>query len=484
MSAADNHPSDDNDNPVNADPAAAYEQPDLERPASSAPTEPELEQELPIGHEVRAPHDPYAALRNPNFLLFMGIWWVSVIGHQILSTALAWEIYDVTGSELLLGWVAGVQVIPLFLLALPAGHLADRVDRRGIIAVSAFGSGLCSLGLAFLSYREGMIPWMFALLIVASAFLVLGRPARSSLLPLILSPESFSNGVTWNASAFQISAVLGPALGGAVVAWSLGKFGSVSPAYFIDAVCAFALASLIFLVRLRRPDEDKTVDRSVLAGFRFVWRTKIILATMMLDLFAVLLGGATWLLPVFAKDILQVGPTGQGWLRAAEAIGAFSMSMLIAHLPPMKHAGRAMLLSVAGFGVATIVFGLSRNFWLSFAMLVLVGALDSVSVVVRHTLVQVLTPDSMRGRVAAVNNISIGASNELGGLESGLVAAFFGPVFSVVAGGIGTILVVLGIALKWPQVRTFGSLQDAKDYRGETEEDQRGFGVMSKKSTT
>jgi MFS family permease len=192
-----------------------------------------------------------------------------------------------------------------------------------------------------------------------------------------------------------------------------------------------------------------------------VWRTKIILATITLDLFAVLLGGAVVLLPLVATDILHVGSVGYGWLRAAPAVGAFLMAISVAHLRPMKHAGRGMLWAVAGFGAATIVFGLSRNYWLSLAMLFLTGAFDNISVLVRHTLVQVLTPDNMRGRVSAVNNVFIGSSNHLGDFESGVTAWMFGVVGSIVLGGIGTILVVIAAALAWPEVRAFGSLKDA-----------------------
>lgn len=216
--------------------------------------------------------------------------------------------------------------------------------------------------------------------------------------------------------------------------------------------------------------------QSLSAGMRFVWNTRIIFATLSLDLFAVLLGGAVYLLPVFATDILKVGSVGFGLLRAADTIGAFVMTLTIAHLPPMKRAGRAMLLSVAGFGICTIVFGLSTSFWLSMAMLLLIGAFDSISVIVRHTLVQVLTPDAMRGRVSAVNNIFIGASNELGGLESGVTAYWWGPVRSVVVGGIGTLTTVIAIAFMFPQVRKFGSLRDARP--AEEEPQDRGFPVV------
>jgi MFS family permease len=442
----------------------AYEGPDLERAASASPTEGELERETPsISALDRSPapprHDPYAALRYGNYVLFSAGWLLSVIGHHMVSTALGWEVYDRTGSKLALGWVAGIQVIPLFALALPAGRWADVFDRRRIIAISSIGAAMCSLGLAMLSYRPGSVPWMYAILGLNAAFLVIGRPARSSLLPLIVPPAVFANAVTWNSSFFQLATMSGPALAGLVVAWSLRRYGSVSAAYAIDVACALVFAVLIFTVRIR-PIADATehADRSLLAGFRFIWQRRIIFATMALDLFAVLLGGAVWLLPVFAKDILHVGPTGLGWLRAADAIGAFVMSMIVAHLPPMKHAGRNMLLAVAGFGVATIVFGVSKSFWLSMAALFAIGALDAISVVVRHTLVQVLTPDAMRGRVSAVNNISIGASNELGGLESGVAAALLGPVAAVVFGGVGTIVTVIIVAVLSPQLRRFGRL--------------------------
>jgi MFS family permease len=444
----------------NTDSRLAYEAPDPERPATSAPTEGELERESPAVHALdRSPapagHDPYAALKFPNFILFSVGWMISVIGHQMQSTALGWEIFDRTGSKLALGWVAGIQVIPVMALALPGGMLADTFDRRRIIALSGGLAAVCSLALAALSYREGSIPWMFVMLFLSSAALTIGRPARSSLMPLIVPSWAFSNAVTWNSTIFQIASMAGPAMAGLVIS------RSTRLVYLIDAGCAGIFALLILFTRIRRVRQSAVETRStgnVLAGLRFVWNTRIILATMTLDLFAVLLGGAVYLLPVFAKDILHVDAVRFGWLRAAEAIGALTMSLVMAHLPPMKHAGRSMLLAVMGFGVCTIIFGLSRWFWLSFAMLLMTGALDTVSVVVRHTLVQVLTPDNMRGRVSAVNNIFIGASNELGGLESGLTAAWLGPVRSVVVGGVGTIMTVAAVALWSPQIRRYGRL--------------------------
>ena len=250
--------------------------------------------------------------------------------------------------------------------------------------------------------------------------------------------------------------MLGPAAGGALIALT----HQAVVVYAINAVATLICLTLIALVRSRQPvlaREDMSVS-SLLAGFKFVYRTKIILGTITLDLFAVLLGGATALLPVYAKDILRVGPTGLGILQAALPLGSVISAFYLAHRSPLQRAGHALVWAVTAFGLATVVFGLSRSFWLSFAMLFACGAVDNVSVVVRHTLVQLLTPDEMRGRVSAVNSLFIGTSNELGGFESGFVAHFFGPIFSVVAGGVGTIIVVIATALIWPEIRKYGRL--------------------------
>jgi len=297
---------------------------------------------------------------------------------------------------------------------------------------------------------------MYLFIVSTAVVTAIGWPARSALMPQIIPAAAFSNATMWSSSAFQTAMVVGPAIGGALLIFSLPA------AYLVDAGCSFVCVAMMAMLRVRlpaRPREPATLQ-TLLAGVRFVWRAKPILATITLDLFAVLLGGAVYLLPIFATEILHVGSVGFGWLRAAPALGAVMMGLVLAHRPPMRHAGKAMLWAVAGFGAATIIFGLSRNFWLSLAMLFLTGAFDNISVVVRHSLVQMLTPDAMRGRVSAVNNIFIGASNELGGFESGMTAALLGPVVSVVAGGVGTILVVLGIGWLWPQVRRVGTLHD------------------------
>jgi len=480
----------------------AYEQPDNERPASAAPTEADLERETP---SVRAldysppplAHDPYLALRFPEYLRFSVGWIFAVVGHYMVSTAIGWEIIQRTKSTLDLGYVAGVQALPLIFLALPAGLLADRMDRRRLSAFTSILAGVCSAGLGLCSYRPGLLGWMYVLIMFNSAALILGRPARAALLPRLVPTEAFTNALTWNSTIFQVASMSGPALAGLVIAISLKHFHSVKLAYFIDAASQVVYAAFIMTLPARgylseEPAEELAKDRpptwsSLWDGVRFVSRTKLLLAAMTLDLFAVLLGGAVYLLPVFATDILHVGSVGFGWLRAAEAIGAFIMALFIAHMPPMQRAGRSLLLAVAGFGICTLVFGLSRNFWLSFAALCCLGACDNVSVVVRHTLVQILTPDVMRGRVSAVNQVFIGASNELGGLESGLTAAAFsalatffgataaranvlGPVWSVLFGGTGTLVVVAIVAAVWPQVLALGTLQDLKPVEPPAEE--------------
>ena len=288
-------------------------------------------------------------------------------------------------------------------------------------------------------------------------------PARSSLMPQLVPRPIFSNAVSWAISGFEMASLAGPAIGGMLI----GIFGGATKVYLLAAVGS-VFYFLMLAAMTKRPylaesqnGNAATKDwRSFVVGFSYVWQTKLLLSVMSLDLFAVLLGGAVALLPVFAKDILRVGPVGLGWMQAAPSIGAVTMALLTTHLPPLKRAGRALLWAVAGFGAATIVFGLSRNFWLSVAMLFLTGAFDNISVVIRHTLVQLLTPDEMRGRVSAVNGMFINASNEIGRFESGSVAALAGTIFSVVSGGIGTLIVVAATAFASPQLRRYGSLAD------------------------
>ena len=398
--------------------------------------------------------DPYASFRLPTYRAYVIGWVVAMIGTRIQSVAIGWEMYQRTGDPLALGFVGLAQALPTMLGALPAGYLADRFDRTRLVMVSLFFMAFTSLALAALSFTHGSVGLMYLFLFLDATAVILGRPARTAMIPNLVPTSVFPNAVMWNTSLNQITAVVGPALGGVVVAFS------VPMAYVIAA--ASSVVFMVLLGRMKFTGQVKPVGaaslQGLVAGMEFVWRKKIVLTMISLDMFAVLLGGAVYLLPVYAEDILNVGATGFGWLRAAPAIGAFAMAMLLLYLPPMKKAGRLLLWSVAAFGVATIVFGVTRSFWVALAMLFLTGAFDNVSMVIRGTLIQLLTPDAMRGRVSAVNSIFIGASNELGGMESGLVAHWFGPVFSVVSGGIGTLVVVGLTALASPELRRYGAL--------------------------
>jgi MFS family permease len=417
--------------------------------------------------DLHLPHDAYAALRVPEFRRYWTGNLLALLGSQMQFVAIGWDIYERTGQSLQLGLVGLVQVIPVILLALPAGQVVDRHDRRHVIMAALLTMVGCSLALAGISRWQADYRWIYACLFIngmARAFLL---PAKSALLPLLLSRSRFANAVTWATSAFQLSSVVGPALGGLLIAWTGGAFW----VYVLDAALSLSLFWAVRRIRPRPPLEstDQMGWRSLLAGAAFVWRTKLILGAISLDMFAVLLGGATALLPIYAKDILRSGPDGLGWLRAAPGLGALLTSYLVTHGPPFRRAGLTLLWAVAGFGVATVVFGVARSFWLAWAMLFLTGACDMVSVVIRHTLIQLWTPDAMRGRVSAVNGMFIGISNELGEFESGTVAHWFdrsddpvfGPTVSVVSGGLGTLLIVALTAWRFPEVRRHRRLDEA-----------------------
>lgn len=435
-----------------------------------------------------AKRDAYAAFRFPAYRDYAVGNFVSSLGRQMLAVAIGYEIFQRTRSATALGLVGLMGALPIIGLSIPAGIAADRLNRKALFLITQLITALTSIGLVVLAIKHLAIPaieplagatralyviaaWfgekrgvifdpalplVYVLLFLSGVARAFGWAARSALFPNLVPRAVLSNAVMWNSSAFEFTCVVGPALGGLAIA----QFGC-APVYGVDAFCA--LACLAFVLPIHAPQEIAASHphalRDLFTGLRFVHENKVILATITLDLFAVLLGGALALLPIFADQILHVNVIGLGWLRAAPSLGAVLMAFVLAHRPPLRQAGDAMLLAVAGFGAATIVFGLSKNYALSFAALVLTGACDNISVVVRHTLVQLLTPDHMRGRVSAVNNIFIGSSNELGAFESGITAAFFGPVISVVGGGVATIIVVLATAWKWPQVRAIGALQ-------------------------
>ena len=417
-------------------------------------------------------HDPYHAFRFRDYQFFAAGNLLSVIGRQMVAVAIGWEVYQRTcsiGTEYaasMLGYIGLALGLPVIIFAIPAGQAADRYSRRKILLVTQLLTALSSIGLVIWSYHHASFAWMFTLIFLSGIARTFSWAARTPFMSNLVPADVLSNAVTWNSSLFQGASVVGPALGG----FLLTKLG-FPLIYGIDAFFALAFLALLLPIKHRQENGKPMAQgwSALFSGIRFVFNTKVILATITLDLFAVLFGGATALLPIFADKILHSDAIGLGWLRAAPSIGAVGMGLLMAYLPPMKRAGRSMLHAVAWFGIATIVFGLSKSFWLSMAALAFTGAVDTVSVIVRHTLVQLLTPDAMRGRVSAVNNVFIGSSNELGAFESGMTAAWFGPVVSVVGGGVVTVLVVLATMKKWPQVMGLGSFASMKPMEDTTQ---------------
>jgi len=415
---------------------------------------------------VSTGHDPYAVLRNRDFVLYLTGRLIAAFGQQMLTVAVGWELYERTHSALNLGYVGLTQMIPMVLCTLPAGHVADNYQRKRVIIAMISVIALASFGLTLISALHAPVVWIYVCLFVSGMARTFLWPASAAFLPHLVPRHLFSRAVTWNSGTFHLSSVGGPAAGGALIALT----HNAAVVYALNAAAALICLMLVCFIQRRHvvAAREKMTLANLVAGFKFVLQNRIIFGTITLDMFAVLLGGATALLPVYAKDVLRVGPSGLGVLQAAMPMGAVLCALIIAHRAPLEKAGRALLWAVAGFGVGIVVFGLSRWFWLSFVALFMCGAVDNVSVVVRHTLVQLLAPDEKRGRVSAVNSLFIGTSNELGGFESGAVAHLFGPgmgnaiatgaLVSVVSGGVGTILVVIAVALTWPEIRRYGRL--------------------------
>ncbi len=413
---------------------------------------------------------PYDVLRNANFVRYLLGRFIANSGQQMFAMAVGWEIYERTGSAMALGLVGLTQVIPMFLFTLPAGHLADNHSRKQIIMITVSVVAAANVGLAVISASGAPVPLMYLCLFVASSARTFSGAAIASFLPQLVERPMFSRAVTWNSGMFQLSSIIGPSLGGILIAAFAHR---AWPIYALNTLAALSFCALLGSIRIKQviAVKEKLTFKNLLTGFRFVFSTRIVLGIITLDMFAVLLGGATALLPVYAKEILRGGPRALGFLQAALPLGALLCAFYLAHRPPLQKAGRSLLWSVVCFGLATIAFGLSQWFWFSFAMLFACGMADNVSVVVRHTLVQMLTPDEKRGRVSAVNNLFIGTSNELGEFESGSVAKLCGPmigntvamgaIISVVTGGVGTLVVVAAVALLWPEIRRYGRLDQA-----------------------
>jgi MFS family permease len=407
----------------------------------------------------RETHDAYAAFRIPAYRRYFIGNLIFILGLQMLKVAVGWEMYERTGSALNLGYVGLVQYLPQLALVAVAGHITDVYNRKRVLMAAVLIVAAAAVGLAINSALKGPTLVMYLCLFAAGTARAFWMPARSAFLPRIVPMAIFPNAVSWNTSGFEIASFLGPALGGLLI----GYAGGVTTVYVLNAcvIACFVVLLAGIAYKHERPAVKEPVSfRSLSAGFRFIWKTKVVLSVMMLDMLGILLGGATALMPIYAKDILGVGAKGLGWLLAAPSVGAFTAALMQAHRGPLLKAGRTILLAVVGFGLATIVFGLSRSFPLSLAMLFVIGACDNISVVVRSTLVQTSTPDDMRGRVSALNGLFIGTSNELGAFESGAVASLVGPVGSVVIGGVGTIAVAGMTAWLSPSLRNYGRLGD------------------------
>ncbi len=397
------------------------------------------------------------AFTHPNFVSYTLARFFIVVALEMQSVAVGWQVYEITKRPLDLGYVGLAQFLPGFVLFLFAGHAADLYDRRKLLMWCYAGFALCSALLLAISWRAAQsVHSIYIVLVLLGIFRCFNWPASRALLPQLVPEEHFSNAVAWTASTFQIATIAGPAIGG--IAYAL--FGGPEGVYAI--ALAISILSTILTLRIhprtaspeKEPANKEPVTlRTVLAGFRFIWEKKLILGSISLDMFAVLLGGAVALLPVYARTILHTGPWGLGLLRSAPGVGAALMAIVVAHRPIRRRAGLTMLLSVAAFGVLTIVFGISHSLILSLVALFLLGASDMVSVIIRATLIQIATPDEMRGRVNAVDMLFIGVSNELGEFESGLTAQWFGTVPAVVLGGVGTLLVIATWARLFPELR-------------------------------
>jgi MFS family permease len=407
------------------------------------------------------PVSGHIAFQYPNFRYYMTARFLITTSSEMQAVAVAWQVYAITHRPLDLGLVGLAQFLPGVLLFLLAGHTADRVPRQRILATCCAAFAVCSLALLAITLHGISSVWpIYAVLLGNGTVRAFNGPASQAFVPLLVPVEHFPNAVAWNASVFMSAVIVGPMIGGPIY----GLLGNPIPVYACAAAATLTALALILALRLpaiTRPRAAASVE-AVLGGLRYIWRTRLVLGAISLDLFAVLLGGAVAMLPVYARDILNLGAPGLGLLRSAPGAGALITAVALAHWPLRRRAGYAMLCCVAGFGIATIVFGLSHSVPLSLLALVMVGATDMVSVNVRQNMVQLTTPDEMRGRVSAVNSLFVGASNELGQFESGITAQWFGVVPSVVLGGIGTLAMVAAGAWLFPALRRVDRLSSLR----------------------
>src|SRR5579862_3633673 len=401
------------------------------------------------------------AFTHPDFVLFQIARFLIVAAVEMQAVAVGWQVYDITKRALDLGLVGLAQFVPGILLFLVSGHASDRFERRKVLSACYIGYALCS-GLLLVITQHGVhsVKPIYAVLVLLGVVRSFNGTASRSILPQLVPEEHFANAVAWNATTFQAATILGPSLGGILYA----AFHVPSAVYATALLTALGAFASMFRITTRPQTRrrEPTSLKTVLAGLHFIWREKMILGAISLDLFAVLLGGAVALLPVYAREILHTGPWGLGLLRTAPGIGAALMAIALAHRPLRGRSGPLLLWAVAGFGICTIIFGISTSLTLSLLSLICLGAADMVSVIIRATLVQLRTPDEMRGRVSAVDMMFIGVSNELGEFESGLTAQWFGTVPAVVIGGVGTLLVIALWAWLFPELRRADKLTVAE----------------------
>ena len=398
------------------------------------------------------------AFTHPGFVLFQTARFLIVSAVEMQAVAVGWQVYEITKRPLDLGFVGLAQFLPGILLFPISGHASDRFERRHVLSACYGGYAVCFALLLLLSRRNPSIELIYVVLVLIGIVRSFNSTASRSILPQLVPPLHFPNAVAWNASIFQAATILGPSFGGIVYA----AFRGPEAVYVIAMVTAIGATIASFRIRPEvkpRPREPMTF-KTVFAGLNYIWNKKLILGAISLDLFAVLLGGAVALLPVYAREILHTGPWGLGLLRTAPGAGAAVMAVLLAHWPLRGKSGRTLFWAVGGFGIFTIIFGVSRSLTISLIALFLLGASDMISVIIRATLTQLATPDEMRGRVTAVDMIFIGTSNEFGQFESGVTAQWFGTVPAVVLGGVGTLVVIALWAWWFPELRNAGELHE------------------------
>ncbi|OAD92485.1 MFS transporter [Aequorivita soesokkakensis] len=418
-------------------------------------------------------NDPYAALRFREFNIFLLVRFAMVFAWSMQFVVIEWEVYSITKNPLSLGIIGLMEVIPAVSMALFAGHIVDQREKRGLLFKCIFGFSVVSLGLFLLTWPRVVGDLSTDTVLYSVYFLVfLGGIVRAflgptifSLFSLLVPKKIYPNAATWSSSIWQMGSVVGPAAGGFFIHW-IGVHWSMC------FVFAFSLMALLLLLQIPKkpilnPNIGEPVMKSLKEGIKFVMNTRVILGALTLDMFAVLFGGAVALLPIYAQDILKVGPEGFGILRAAPAVGALIIMFTSAHFPLNKNAGMKLLAAIFGFGICIIVFGVSTWFWVSVIALFLSGATDGISMVIRSTILQLRTPDAMRGRVASVNSMFVGSSNELGAFESGLTAKLMGTVTAVVFGGGMTILTVVGTGFFFPKLRKLDLRKDLEEHEKE-----------------